>query len=177
MALIEITVDHPSLISTGEDEQRPTDDEGGVLSDDDGQSHESTESTDGVDDTMKNVSTMLTAATTIAGVIKQLREDENEQSADGNDGLFSDADEETDTGEDEAQSFVDSVIGDEESDAAAEEVEEVEESDEEAVDETAEADEGSSGLGLKVAFVLVIVLIAVTLWARGDDETADDDWD
>lgn len=174
MALIEITVDHPSLISTGEDEQRPTDDEGGVLSDDDGQSRESTESTDGVDDTMKNVSTMLTAATTIAGVIKQLREDENEQSVDGNNGLFSDADEETDTGEDEAQSFVDSVIGDEESDAA---VEEVEESDEEEVDETAEADEGSSGLGLKVAFVLVIVLIAVTLWARGDDETADDDWD
>lgn len=175
MALIEITVDHPSLISTGEDKQQPTDEEGGVLSGDNEQSRESTESTDdGLDDTMKNVSTMVTAATTIAGVLKQLREDEDTVE-EHDDGFFDDADEETDTGDEEAQSFVESVVGDDESEADVEDEEG--EAIEEDVDEAVAADDGSGGLGMKVAFVLVIVLIAAALWARGDDESVEDDWD
>lgn len=173
MALIEITVDHPSLISTGEDEQRATDEDGGVLPGDEDDQHESGESTstdDGLGDTLKTVSTILTAVTTIAGVLKRLRENEGTVE-DEAESLF-DEEDTADAGEEEAESFVESVVGDESDEADADETEELEA---EAEDEETDADDSGRGLGVKVAFVLVVVLIALALRARGGDETADED--
>lgn len=177
MALIEITVDHPSLISTAEDERRTTDEEeGGLLSRDGEQQDEPAEATDpagtadhGLGETLKTVSTVLTAVTTIAGVLKQLRsEDEDGSAVEVAEGLFEDEDV---GGQDEVESFEEELVEDDNEDGLGDESEA-------AVDEEGESDEDSSGLGLKVAFVLVVLLVALALWTRGDDEeSVDDDWD
>lgn len=175
MALIEITVDNPSLINTGEEPSERTDE--GIFSretDSDGETGDTGESGDGeLDDKMKAISTLVTAATTVAGVIKQLR-DEEKSDVEEESGLFGGEADEPDTGDEEAESFVESVVGENE-EAEIEEAEPEEAEDAEADAET-EADSGS--VGLKVAFVLVVVLVALALWSReGDEENVDEDWD
>lgn len=87
MALIEVTVDHPSLISTDEDEQRGFSDEGTEAN---GESASET-SENGREDTVR---TALTAATTLASVAKQLRSEDE---------LVGNGEESTDEVEDETE--------------------------------------------------------------------------
>ncbi|MEM4781160.1 MAG: hypothetical protein QXG03_06335 [Halalkalicoccus sp.] len=173
MALIDITIENPSLISTGEDAQRPDeDDESGLLSDDQPDERSEGGADDDLGDTLKNVSTLLTAATTVAGVLKQLRDDEGSEADGEESGLFADEEADSDdgaeAGEEEVESFVENVVGDGES--------EVEDEPDETEEAEAETDD-SSGLGLKVALVLVVVLVALALWSRGDDEDPVEDWE
>lgn len=176
MALIEITVDRPSLISTGEGAEESTDEDGGVLPGDEDDQHEPAESAttdDGLGDTLKTVSTILTAVTTIAGVLKRLRSedaDESGSAVDVAEELFED--EESD-GEDEVEAFEDELVEQDNEDPASEtEVD---------ADSEADAEDSGRGLGLTVAFVLVVILIALAIRSRGGDESdedaLDDDWD
>lgn len=159
MALIEITVDNPSLINTGEgDASRETTDEESGLGLSSGRERE-----DGDTDTdlIGTVGTFVTALSALAGVLRQLRSEE--ETGDAEDGLGL-TDEDTD----------DSILGD--SDEAVDEIEEIDETEDEALEtglEGEDADEeetSGSGLGTKVAILLVIVLVVAVLWFRGGDE-------
>lgn len=155
MALIEITVDNPSLINTGEgDASRETTDEDSSLGLSSGRERE-----DGDSDTdlIGTIGTFVTALSALAGVLRQLRSEE--ETGDAGDGLgFTDEDAD------------DSILGD--SDEAVDEIEEIDETGLEGEDADEEEASGS-GLGTKVAILLVIVLVVAVLWFRGGDEEAE----
>lgn len=153
MALIEITVDNPSLINTAEGEATSEDEESGLrLS-----SGRSENEGDADTDLIGTIGTFVTALSALAGVLRQLRSEETE----GTEGGLSLTDEDT---EDEP------IIG------GADETDELDETADEALEtglegeDTVEEESSGSGLGAKVAVLLVIVLVVAVLLSRGDDE-------
>lgn len=158
MALIEITVDNPSLINTGEDgtNRETTDDDSSVAFSSD------SEGGDADTDLIGTVGTFVTALSALAGVLKQLRSEETAEAEDGDLGL---TDEDADDG---------SILG-----STDETVDEIDETDDEALEtglegEDADEEEASgSGLGAKVAVLLVIVLVVAVLWFQSGDEEAE----
>lgn len=162
MALIEVTVDNPSLISTGgtgSRERSETDEGAGTASE---------TGTDSTDESMETAGTLLTAATTVAGVLEQLRSENEEAAESADEGLFDNG--EDASGDEEAAAFEESVVEGDVPDEATD----VEDA---GADETDES--SGSGVGLLVAFVLVVALVVAALWMRGGDEgvESDDDWD
>lgn len=161
MALIEITVDNPSLINTSEgDASRETTDEDSSL----GLSSGGTESDGDADtDLIGTVGTFVTALSALAGVLRQLRSEEAEDAEAAGGLSLTDGD-----AEDE------SIIGD------TDQTDEIDETEDEALetglegeDAKEEEESSGSGLGTKVAVLLVVVLVVAVLWARSGDEDAE----
>lgn len=185
MALIDVTIENPSLVNTGGEGSQTTASSSGT--DENGDvdpeaefeepaSDAAAETDDDLAETLKTISTLLTAATTVAGVLKKLRSEEEGEAGAGSavdvaEGLFED---EEVGGEEEVESFEEELV-EEDNETEADADEEGEEADDE---EPAEDDSGR-GPGLKVAFVLVVLLVALALWTRGDDEESelDEDWE
>lgn len=161
MALIEITVDNPSLINTGEGEATSEDGESSL-----GLSSGRSENEDDADtDLIGTVGTFVTALSALAGVLRQLRSEETgDAEAEGGLSL---TDEDT---EDEP------IIGGADE---TEETDELGETEDEALEtglegeDTVEGESSGSGLGTKVAVLLVVVLVVAVLLSRGDDEDAE----
>lgn len=157
MALIEITVDNPSLINTGEGEATSEDGESSLEF-----SSGRTEDGDADTDLIGTVGTFVTALSALAGVLRQLRSEETgDAEAEGGLSL---TDEDT---EDEP------IIGGADE---TEETDELDETEDEALEtglegeDTVEEESSGSGFGAKVTVLLVIVLVVAVLLSRGDDE-------
>lgn len=162
MALIEITVDNPALIRTGEEEteRETTGTDGGTAAD------VGERETDEETDLIETVGTFVTALSALAGVLQRLRSEEEETPVDEE--IGGDVDDDLDEIDE-----IDEIEGTDEIDETEDETLET------GLEGEEEPDEGASGsgLGTKVAVLLVIALVVAVLWFRSGDEGDGDEFE
>jgi hypothetical protein len=167
MALIEITVDNPALIRTGEEQaERVTTGTDEETTDADAGEVDTDEETD----LINTIGTFVTALSALAGVLRQLRSEEEEGAA-----VEAGTESDVEAGGDADDGFeeideIDEIGGPDEIDDTEDESLETGLEGEDESEEDAEAEASGSGLGTKVAILLVVALVVAALWLRGGDE-------